>query len=371
MPWVAMTSQRITQAPAQLPSLTGLRWIAAFLVFGLHVNVAEYFGGRAGGVVLQLFTAGRTGVSFFFILSGFILTWSARPADRARGFWRRRAARIYPVHIATLVLALVMAFTIAPGMRVSVGAALANLFLLQSWTSSGPAQLNPVSWSLACEAFFYALFPLLAIGVRRCPVWLTATFAGLTTVLAMVLPVINDHVGLFWSIYYDPLARLPEFLVGMLLARLVMLGRWHGPGVTDSLLIAVGGYLLAPKFGTGTATATVIGYGLLIAASAQADLNGTPSPWRNRWLVRLGELSFAFYMIHILVIRIGEDLFTPHPQLSLLPGLGATVAAFSISLITAWALYRWVETPGRRVLTHGFRATALPASVGTMPGPTS
>jgi peptidoglycan/LPS O-acetylase OafA/YrhL len=376
MRWVAMTSPRVTQAPAQLPSLTGLRWIAALLVFGLHVHVAEYFGGSAGNVVTQLFVAGKTGVSFFFILSGFILTWSSRPVDRARGFWRRRVARIYPVHVATIVMALVMAFTIDPSMlRLSAWEGVANLFLVQSWTPSGPSKLNPVSWSLACEAFFYALFPLLALAVRRCPVWLTAVLAGLATVLAMVLPTINSHVGLFWSMYYDPLARLPEFLVGMLLARLVLLGRWHGPGVAISLLIAAIGYLLAPRVGgASTATATIIGYGLLIAASAQADLDGTPSPWRHKWLVRLGEISFAFYMIHLLVIRTGEQLFAPHPQLPLLPGLGATAAAFSCSLFLAWVLYRYVETPGRRLVMRGLRpavsnslrdteATPEPASV--------
>jgi peptidoglycan/LPS O-acetylase OafA/YrhL len=350
----SITAQPVSRPPssaaAPLPSLTGLRWIAAVLVFGLHIQMVAYFSGSAAAFVSQAFAAGKTGVSFFFILSGFILMWSARPHDSARGFWRRRVARIYPVHFATFVIALLMAFTIDGAMRPSVGQAVANLFLVQSWTPSGPSQLNPVSWSLTCEAFFYALFPVFAAAVRRCPAWLTAVLAVLATVTVMVLPTINTHLGLMWSVYYFPPARLPEFLLGMLLARLVILGRWRGPGMALSLLIAVIGYALAPRFGTNTATATVLGYGLLIARSAQADLAGEPSPWRHRWLVRLGEISFAFYMIHLLVLRAGERLFAFHPKLPLLPALGATVAAFACSLTLAWMLYRWVEKPGRLLL---------------------
>src|SRR5919107_1067497 len=83
-------------APAalpSLPSLTGLRWMAALLVFGLHVHNFGWFGGTGGRLVSWAFGAGATGVSFFFVLSGFVLTWSARPRDRALAFWRRRVAR--------------------------------------------------------------------------------------------------------------------------------------------------------------------------------------------------------------------------------------------------------------------------------------
>jgi peptidoglycan/LPS O-acetylase OafA/YrhL len=72
--------------------------------------------------------------------------------------------------------------------------------------------------------------------------------------------------------------------------------------------------------------------------------------WRQGWLVRLGEWSFAFYMIHLLVIRTGEQLFGAHPQLTSVPGLLAAGAALLVSLVLAWALYEGVERPGRRWL---------------------
>src|SRR5690349_2309269 len=150
-----------------LPSLTGLRWVAALLVFGLHVNNFRYFDGTTGRVVTWAFGAGATGVSFFFVLSGFVLTWSARPGDRAPAFWRRRAARILPVHLVTAAIALVMALTLEHQSMPSLRQGLANVLLVHSWWRPWWQTLDPVSWSLACEAFFYALFPLLALGLRR------------------------------------------------------------------------------------------------------------------------------------------------------------------------------------------------------------
>ncbi|GDY63763.1 hypothetical protein SAV14893_031560 [Streptomyces avermitilis] len=155
-----------TPAPS-LPSLTGLRWMAALLVFGLHVRNFGYFDGTGARIATWAFGAGASGVSFFFILSGFVLMWSARPGDRALAFWRRRIARIYPVHLVTAGIALLMGFTLAHQPRPTLHQAVANVLLVHSWWRLWWQTLDPVSWSLACEAFFYAAFPLLAVLLRR------------------------------------------------------------------------------------------------------------------------------------------------------------------------------------------------------------
>ncbi|HWS33871.1 MAG TPA: acyltransferase family protein, partial [Actinoplanes sp.] len=116
-----------------LPSLTGLRWIAALLVFGYHLNVVEFFGpGVTDSVVNAVFHQGSAGVSFFFVLSGFILMWSSPRTPKAR-FWYRRFARVYPLHAVTAVLALVFLVLWKPQEMPTPLAGIANLTLTQSW----------------------------------------------------------------------------------------------------------------------------------------------------------------------------------------------------------------------------------------------
>jgi peptidoglycan/LPS O-acetylase OafA/YrhL len=86
-----------------LPSLTGARFIAAVLVFLFHsMAVYPLVSPGAHRTQTTLFSpAGFTGVTFFFVLSGFVLTWAMRPNDTAARFWRRRFFKIYPTHLLT------------------------------------------------------------------------------------------------------------------------------------------------------------------------------------------------------------------------------------------------------------------------------
>lgn len=118
----------------RLDSLTGARGVAAGVVFLSHIATGGVFA--AGSSVQDVLatatkTAGTIGVSFFFLLSGFVLTWSARPTDTYGGFLRRRLVKIYPNHVVTFCLALVLlAAAVTPP-----GTAVLNLLLLQSWSS--------------------------------------------------------------------------------------------------------------------------------------------------------------------------------------------------------------------------------------------
>src|SRR3954466_6362913 len=207
----------------QLRSLTGLRWLAALLVFAYHVHVIRYFrDGAAGTAVDWLFGAGVTGVSFFFVLSGFVLARAARDGDRPQRFWLRRIARIYPVHVVCALAALLLLWVQSPQLLPKADALLANLFLVHAWIldSRFDQSLDPVSWSLACEAFFYALFPLIFALLRRAgdrTMWTVA--AGATAVVFIVPFFLSGH-----AMHVFPLARLGEFVLGVALACLVRAG---------------------------------------------------------------------------------------------------------------------------------------------------
>ncbi|MFF8513310.1 acyltransferase family protein [Streptomyces sp. NPDC015492] len=373
MPLATRQGHQQTPGP-RLPSLTGLRCIAAFMVFFYHARNFGYFEpGQSGQLVNWAFGPGVMGVSFFFILSGFVLSWSARSEEPARAFWRRRLARIYPIHLVTAVITLLLAYTLLPGLQPS-GAreAAANLLLVSAWRREWWQALNPVSWSLVCEAFFYAVFPVLQVGLRRLSVRTLKATAFTGVLCVMLLPWANTHYALDWALHSSPISRLPEFVLGMTLGLLVKNGVWRGPGLDISLAVTLIGYFLAaqipPEY--GYAACTVTGLALLIPAAATADLTRTPSPWRRPYLVRLGELSFAFYMIHILVMRCAELLFGTRPRLETYPALAVTAAILAVSLALAWVLYISIERPGQRLLLPARHASSrsAPMTDSTDPG---
>lgn len=336
------TEHREVTHPGPLPSLTGLRWVAALLVFCLHTRNLGYFNGQARHFADWGFGAGSTGVSFFFLLSGFVLGWSARSDDRPTAFWRRRFARLYPVHLVTACIAMFVM-----GMGKPAGSA-ANLLLVHSWWYPWWQTLDPVSWSLACEAFFYATFPVFALLLRHAGALTATALAGASVLTVLILTRADLQLGVGRTLYSFPAARLPEFVLGVAVARLVLLGRWRGPGLEASVALTIIGYFLVSQVGGSYAcvACTLVGFTCLIPAAALADVRGLPSLWRHPALVRLGELSFAFYMVHLLVLRAGQHLFKPSP-------IGA-ISAFAVSLAFAWLLYEYVEVPARRWLLRPF-----------------
>ncbi|MFJ9619728.1 acyltransferase family protein [Streptomyces noursei] len=357
-----------------------MRFIAALLVFAFHATGrSNYITGSLGEVLRKVFAnAGFYGVTFFFVLSGFLLTWSARPNDTAPRVWRRRVVKIFPNHLVTFAMAAVlMLITAQPFVHLDT---FAGLFLVQAWVPdmTVPTAMNPVSWSLSCELFFYLCFPALLWALNRVPkraLWAVAGSLAALTVLAPVaaqhliggvpLPSIVDGPLSFeqiWFVYFFPPVRALEFVLGMVTARLMREGGWPRLPLLLALLIAVGGYVFNSNvpylYGTGGTAALWLTP--LVAAAADTDRHGTASPFRRMALVRLGELSFAFYLVHGLAITYADTWFiaSGHPS----PGAraGILLAVFAVSLLLANLLFTLVESPVvRRFSTPRLRGPGL------------
>ncbi|AUG77864.1 macrolide O-acyltransferase [Kitasatospora sp. MMS16-BH015] len=344
---------------------------AAGLIFVYHfANEDTFFGTRESrDTVWQLTYGGVSAVSFFYLLSGFVLAWSARPGERKGRFWWRRFAKIYPSHLATFLLAL--AFYLWVGGQLRLPVALANLTLTQAWVPNSREYwfgFNGVSWSLSCEAFFYLCFPFALALVRRLsPRGRWGVVLGGNAFVLLLPPVLGwldlmPAVKPSYPVYMLPATRLVEFTIGVALALLVKEGHWRGPGLTVSSALA----LVALLWGVHHlpepmhyAAATIVPYTLLVAAAGRADSRGTRSVFRQRHLVYLGEASFAFYLVHELVMVTGNEVFRHHPPIATVPNL---VAVFSVSLVGAFALHEFVEKPCQRLLTR--RRGARPAAPG-------
>ncbi|WP_328620107.1 acyltransferase family protein [Streptomyces sp. NBC_00354] len=370
-PAAASTISSSPQRRAPLPSLTGLRFVAAMLVFLTHSTMlhnvlsftepVNFFAdqGVAKAVADFCEKAGAIGVSFFFVLSGFVLTWSATPGDRITSFWRRRALKIYPNHIVTWVLAMVL-FTAATPMH----AWLPNLFMVHTFTPQPEVfgSLNPVAWSLCSELLFYALFPLLIIPVRKIAerrlwLWASGMVAGVMAVAAATKYVRGGldlgyelSLNQFWFSYSFPPPRLFEFVLGMILARIVAANLWPRIGLLPSALLFAGGYWLAnhvpaPYF---FSACTIIPVGMIICAGASSDLRGKGGWLTSPTMVRLGEISFAFYILQGVVIFYGRSKLLGGRTFDFIPAVGLEIALFLANLLAAWLLYSLVEQPVMR-----------------------
>ncbi|MDF8263354.1 acyltransferase family protein [Luteipulveratus flavus] len=338
--------------PRALPSLTSLRAFAAAAVLVFHLMLF-------GVLDLPASSIGYTGVGFFFVLSGFVLTWGTAPGTSARRFYRRRFARVYPSHLVTLLVALAFLLTIDPRpLRAAV--LIPNVLLLQAWAFDPKVVygMNGPAWSLSCEMAFYLAFPLLVTGLRRLRprVRLLVATAYLGAVLAL-------GVAFSWTDiwFHAPWARMAEFTLGMVVALAVRDGWRPRGGLVPYLLLTLAALGVLAKTGAIHPVTQVLlapPFALLIAAAAVNDIRGRSGLLGHRGLTYAGEVSFAFYLVHELVIRHLPD----RPS----TGVPAAMVVLAVSVISAVLLHHLVERPAQRWISTGRRARR-PAAVTSAP----
>ena len=322
-----------------------------------------YSNHRLAVVLSTLFgNSAYLGVSFFFVLSGFVLTWSTREDVGVLAFWRRRLCKLFPTNIVTWVVAMVL-FAAATTPR---DAWLPSLLLVQSWFPVPGifTAVNPQAWSLCSELLFYMLFPLLILGIRRIPerrLW-PAAGAAVAGVLAIclitifLLPNSPRIPGLAlsfprqWFSYTFPPARMFEFLLGMVLARIVRSGQWPHLGKVPVIALMILGYvatIVAPAPFDFSFTA-IIPMGVVICTAATTDLRGVRTFLSTRIMQWLGNISFGFYMSQAILIFYGRPKLAGTGTYGVLAATGLELTLFLLTLLAGWLLYSCVEQPVMR-----------------------
>ncbi|MFE6229082.1 MULTISPECIES: acyltransferase [unclassified Streptomyces] len=376
-PAPAPAAAALPPRPGRLPSLTGLRFFAAFLVVLSHVgvNLLPRVAPDEVFVMRLFYEAGAFGVSFFFILSGFVLTWVARDDDPVGRFWRRRFFKIYPNHLVTFLAALLLAA--GAGHALTGRDAGATLLLVQTWIPDMKLQFNLWSntptWSLSCELLFYLSFPWLLRLLRRIPaarLWpaFFAVYAAIWAVplVASWLPASGGiHPGTqqnwysMWFMTFFPPVRMLEFVLGIVTALIVANGRWIRLPLPVALLFPLVPFVAEGKLPNelGFVALTALPLAFMIASAAASDVaSPTGRTWLgSRTMVFLGEISFALYLVHWLVVvygwigRSSPALTGRPPAPATWPEvLGLAGLTIAVSLVLAWLLYVLVERPAMR-----------------------
>ena len=347
-----------------IPVLTTLRFPAAFAIVLFHFLVYT----PCPRWVWEGFGAG---VSFFYVLSGFILYYNYADLPDRRFFWLARFARIWPVHLFTLILIFcVLPFDALDG-HASLPITLpANIFLLHAWFPFQGSVLsyNGVSWSLSVEAFFYFCFPWLLAFMKK-------HGAGLPLILSLVLAFLivltttiflPHRANFVWP--FNPATRLFEFVLGMSACRWWLrepaatrsVVAWSGLEVLSlvtSVGLVIGTPLLIHSLDAANPTAfwvgseiCVLGFAALIwifahqAGALSRALSSRPCEW-------FGEISFALYMCHQIILR----WLDPRVMHSAWDATAYFLPYLLASLIGAAAIFHLVETPARHAIVSAYK----------------
>jgi peptidoglycan/LPS O-acetylase OafA/YrhL len=352
---------------SRLPALSGLRTFAALNLVFFHFGDPKDFGWFAPVV-----DNGYTSVSFFLLLSGFILTYNY--SDRAASggiekgrFWLARFSRLYPVYVFTLIVSLSMLVAefharTLPLFLTGIGS---TLLLVQGWSPTLSTFWNTPAWTMSTEVFFYAIFPFIVRWKR--PRTLTGLLAllGALWIAGMACPALYtwlhpdgdlhpDRYSSGWwirALKFTPPPHLPSFLFGMVLAdlnnRFPIKSQWRLvcgiAGFTALYLVLAHGSripyvflhdgLLMPLFG--------------LAILALAGENLLTRFFGFVPFVLLGEASYCLYLLHFNLWTLIHDSGTLQKT-----GLIALDPWFSYLLLVLAAVLtmKLIEKPGQKLI---------------------
>lgn len=344
----------------RIPEIDGLRALAALSVFAFHE-----FGAPA---IIRFTHGGWAGVDLFFVISGYLITTILLGMRGGPGyfknFYMRRTPRIFPPYYLFFLICFICAlfvrnYHLSRGLWLAFASYGTSLVGVRPWFAGavshlpGPVRAMQVTWSLSIEEFFYLVWAPAVRYVKE------RYRFGLVTAIIVMAPVVRWYLhGLGGQMdYYFLGARMDTIAFGSLLG----LWRWSGRSscvsgywVAISLLVTAV-MLIVINDPQGKAWFAAFGYTLIAVSMAlllafvlehTGSSNLLCRALRSRVLVRVGTVSYMFYLLHLFVIRMNRDwvpeLLPSHPIVWRLLQLGLSLGT---TLFLAELSWRYFETP--------------------------
>lgn len=340
------------------PRLAHLRCIAALLVLLFH-TYHSFFGhwqAKPDAHGFGWLVEGHTGVSLFFVLSGYLFMSIALRSNGALDYWRflrNRILRVFPLFVLVFVVAI------------SVGRdafrPMDALYVLFSNLGDAPTSkqfMTGPAWTISVEFTFYLVFPFLArFAIEQGPAYLLRLI-GLLLLFKLGAFLVSERPT--HMIYSTLLGRMDQFLIGMLAAQYAlrhMTGTLHGGWVLVTALVM--GLLLEAQARWASyflpeqvqpawlAWPTVEALGWAAVILAYAHWRGALWAPLGRWLERGGEISFSLYLWHALIIYLATRWLGTPAWLGdwRLDALVITAGVLAASWGVAHLSYRTIEAP--------------------------
>ncbi len=369
-----------------LNNLTPMRGIAALLTVFFHFDLM--LGNGGGGIIATNFSPimGKMYlmVDFFFILSGFIMSHvysemfsTGVTFANYKTFFQARFARLYPLHLATLLFCIAL-YSLTAKMGIAAhpileaennfSTIISNLFMVHSLNLHDWFSWNHASWSISVEWATYMIFPFLVIPFMKMNNWLkiatiVACFIAYIGIALYLVPMVNISKSLFFlppdlslktinvSFQYGIFRCLAGFILGMAgyeLYRVDWLKKYLSNGyliITFALLSFVEMHLQLPDY------VIVIPFLFIILAGAYGS-EGINHFFANKSLQHLGDWSFTIYMIHEPVMYMVNKIFVysnalPNPR-DIANNWLIIAWHLPLILLFSYLTYRFFEVPVRK-----------------------
>ncbi|MGR9076643.1 acyltransferase family protein [Rhizobium leguminosarum] len=324
--------------PDYIPSLDGLRGVAALLVVEAHIGFIFPI------TAPHLVTLGDEAVGLFFALSGFLMAhlYGSRPVTRENvlDFLVSRFARIYPVYLAAVVFVAMLSIMqnldfVQP--IVGVTDFVRHVFLLGS---------SGVFWSIPPEIQFYLLFPVLWLCLAQ-PHRYSGVIVGLTVVVVVDGLIELPGPGIML------VSKLPYFLFGAIAGMMHShWNRWNPSALTGILTLFLLAVFFTYRHVSSGFTPEFWSLQSAVAAAVIVGLVARQPPIAAHVLAAgpvrfLGRISFSLYLFHVPIMfltRLTFDALMPEPAL--------IVVTLFVAAIGAWFIHETIEVPGRRRLVQ-------------------
>jgi peptidoglycan/LPS O-acetylase OafA/YrhL len=373
---VPMTPIAAERSAHRLDSLDGLRFVSCCLIVLYHF--VPYIDGKDSLLFWPLRNAAVM-VDVFFIISGVVIAYNyAEKVSTLAGFGdflKRRIARLYPLHLATLMFYVAIGVAVLSGhlhvvkeQKYDFGELLPNLMMIHAWGFSDRLAFNGASWSISAEMFAYLCFPLLLALISRS---LSSSASTLIFLYAAGIYIAEHYVGrrlTGLTIPYSIFRALPSFALGVAIYRHCDRLPQFGARRLRTLVTA------AFAIFAYSIVAGADSYVVLAAASAftvavfLADRENVPTLLSSLVLMSKAKLTYSMYMLHGLIATVFFSFLFPKllgssfdaiwvRAVCVALGFGLTIAVSAVS-------YAWFETPARRTINQlglpGLKAVSSP-----------
>lgn len=344
----------------QTTQLTFTRFIAAFLIFLYHFYPFNDSMRALGVEHLNL------GVGYFYILSGFVMmiAYGNRDFIDRKEYWLNRVARIYPLHILTLILTVLVyigsSINYLSYINFNVFSFIANALLIHSWFPSYSLSYNVPSWSISVEMFFYLSFPFIfnyfikrfcfkVIFVSIIGFWMVSQFA-------MNWYYFSSSYGGYdtldrYFLKYNPFLHFNAFLIGILFGYLLnnrtklnlKVKNYDLPILFLTLAIVVSIVFVRNLFlHNGLFAIPFAGVMLLLSLNS----GRITKIFNNKHLIYLGEISFSFYLLQMPISQVLKKIFSVM-KINIDESLFFIVVLLVITLVCSHVVYKFIEVPMR------------------------